>query len=71
MGTLFSTLDVALSGLQVSQVQLEVTGHNIANVNREGFSRQRAVLVSRHPNERSFGILGRVFFQIRWRVTTP
>lgn len=59
MGTLFSTLDIATSGLRVSQIQLDVTGHNIANVNKEGFSRQRAELATRRPNILPEGQLGR------------
>ena len=59
MGTLFSTLDIARSGLQAAQVQMDVAGHNIANVNTEGFSRQRAELLARDPNYRSYGALGR------------
>ena len=59
MGTLFSTLDIARSGLQAAQVQMDVAGHNIANVNKEGFSRQRVSLVSRVPAYRAFGALGR------------
>ena len=59
MGTLFSALFIARSGLQVAQVQLDTAGHNIANVNKEGFSRQRVELLSRVPNERAFGKLGR------------
>ncbi|MBU3823931.1 MAG: flagellar basal body protein, partial [Candidatus Oceanisphaera merdipullorum] len=30
-----------VSGLLAAQAQLATTGHNIANVNTEGFSRQR------------------------------
>lgn len=59
MGTLFSTLDIARSGLQAAQVQIEVAGHNIANVNKEGYSRQRVSLVSRMPNDTPWGKLGR------------
>lgn len=59
MGTLFSTLDIARSGLQTAQIQLDVAGHNIANVNKEGFSRQRSEIVTRTPNDRPFGQLGR------------
>jgi len=59
VGSLFSSLDIALSGLQASQIQLEVAGHNIANVNKEGFSRQRVNLITRVPNLRSYGIVGR------------
>ena len=37
-------LQTALSGLLAEQQALDVTGHNIANANTEGYSRQRAVL---------------------------
>lgn len=59
MGTLFSALDIARSGLQASQIQLDIAAHNVANVNKEGFSRQRAEITSRFPNQRTFGLLGR------------
>lgn len=59
MGSLLSSLDIALSGLQAAQVQMEVAAHNIANVNKEGFSRQRATLLSRAPSTRAYGIVGR------------
>jgi flagellar hook-associated protein 1 FlgK len=38
---------------------MDVAGHNIANVNREGYSRQRVELAARSPLLRSFGELGR------------
>ncbi|HOE65232.1 MAG TPA: flagellar hook-associated protein FlgK [Candidatus Hydrogenedentes bacterium] len=59
MGTLFSALDIARSGLQVAQVQLDVAGNNIANVNKEGYSRQRVELAWRTPNNTPFGQMGR------------
>ena len=59
MGTLFSALNIARSGLQVAQVQLDIAGHNIANVNKVGFSRQRVELISRVPLSRPFGQIGR------------
>jgi flagellar hook-associated protein 1 FlgK len=37
-------LNTALRGLLAQQRSLDVTGHNIANVNTEGYSRQEAVL---------------------------
>lgn len=37
-------LQTALSGLLAEQQALDVTGHNIANANTEGYSRQSAVL---------------------------
>lgn len=40
----FYSLDIARSGLFASQKALEVTGHNIANANTDGYSRQRLEL---------------------------
>ena len=37
-------LQTALSGLLAEQQAMDVTGHNIANANTEGYSRQVAVL---------------------------
>lgn len=59
MGTLFSALDIARAGMVVSQVQLDVAGHNIANVNKEGYSRQRVEVTTRVPNYRPYGAIGR------------
>ena len=59
MGTLFSAFDIARSGMQVAQAQLDTAGHNIANVNKPGFSRQRVELVSRLPVTKPFGQIGR------------
>ncbi len=59
MGTLFSAFSVARPGLQAAQVQLDVADHNIANVNKEAFSRQRAELLTNRPMEKSFGKIGR------------
>lgn len=58
MGSLFSTLNIARSGLAAAQTQLDVTGHNIANVNKPGFSRQRAELITRVPVSRPWGQMG-------------
>lgn len=59
MGTLFSAFDIGRAGLQIAQVQLDVTGHNIANVNKPGFSRQRVELTTRLPNYTPYGAIGR------------
>lgn len=59
MGTLFSALDISRAGMHVAQVQLDITGHNIANVNREGYSRQRVEVLTRVPLYRNFGAIGR------------
>jgi flagellar hook-associated protein 1 len=58
VSTLFSTLNIARSGLATSQAQLDTTGHNIANVNKEGFSRQRVELVGRVPVNKIYGQIG-------------
>jgi flagellar hook-associated protein 1 FlgK len=44
-------LGISLSGLLASQQALETTGHNIANVNTNGYSRQR---VDMQPKESQF-----------------
>jgi len=42
-------LQLGISGLQAAQQQLGTTGHNIANVNTEGFSRQTALQQTTTP----------------------
>jgi flagellar hook-associated protein 1 FlgK len=42
-------LQTALSGLIASQQALDITGHNIANANTEGYSRERVVLETNPP----------------------
>ena len=46
MPGLSSSLYIGLSGLQAQQAALGVVGHNIANVNTPGYTRQRADLTS-------------------------
>ncbi|MCL2197350.1 MAG: flagellar basal body protein, partial [Defluviitaleaceae bacterium] len=52
----FSGLSVATSGLRVAQRNLNVTGHNIANAETNGFSRQR--IVQQTAFTRNVGISG-------------
>jgi flagellar hook-associated protein 1 FlgK len=42
----FAGLQTALRGLLAEQRSIDVTGHNIANINTPGFSRQEAALVA-------------------------
>ena len=42
-------LQTALSGLLAEQQSLDVAGHNIANSNTEGYSRETAVLQTNEP----------------------
>lgn len=43
-------LGIATSGLLASRRQLETTGHNVSNLNTEGYSRQRVELTERPAN---------------------
>lgn len=42
-------LDIAKSALSAAQQGLTVTGHNVANINTPGYSRQEAVVTERAP----------------------
>lgn len=58
MGTLFSAFSIAQSGLQTAQIQLNTAAHNIANVEKPGYSRQRAELVAKFPIDIQVGFIG-------------
>lgn len=51
-------LNIGRSSLQVNQAALQVTGHNIANVNTPGYSRQRLVAETTSPFMTSAGAIG-------------
>jgi flagellar hook-associated protein 1 FlgK len=51
-------LGIATSGLTAFQRSLTTTGHNISNVNTEGYSRQRVDLTERPPQFTGAGFLG-------------
>lgn len=51
MSGLFSTLDTSRLGLIAQQAALDVTSHNIANVNTTGYTRQRADLQAIYDSE--------------------
>jgi flagellar hook-associated protein 1 len=57
MPGLNASLYIGLSGLQAQQAALNVVGHNIANVNTTGYTRQRADLTSNQSM-----IEGKVYF---------
>jgi flagellar hook-associated protein 1 FlgK len=52
-------LNIAANALNAQQHGIGVTAHNIANVNTEGYSRQRAVLDARQPMMSEGLIIGR------------
>lgn len=56
---LFSALDVAISGMFVSQLATQVVNHNIANANNPGYSRQMLRIGSKVPLSMSYGAIGR------------
>lgn len=49
MAGLFSTFNIATRGMSAQQKALDVTTHNIANANTEGYSRQRATMETTRP----------------------
>ena len=49
MRTTFSGLSIALRALQAQQVSLDITGHNVANVNNPIYSRQTALHSATKP----------------------
>lgn len=49
MSGLFGTLHVGKSGIFANQKAIDVTSHNMANANTEGYSRQRAELQTERP----------------------
>ena len=53
-----SIINTGISALTAFKRQMETTGHNIANVNTEGYSRQRVQLDTRPPQLRSQGYIG-------------
>lgn len=58
MSNIFGMLNTAVSGLYASQMGIEVTGHNITNMNTVGYSRQSVTLSSANPMNSSPGQVG-------------
>ena len=54
MSGIFSSMNTATKGLMASQTALHTTGHNISNVNTEGFTRQRVDMQA----DRAFNLAG-------------
>jgi flagellar hook-associated protein 1 FlgK len=52
-------LSISVSGLRAAQTGLTTVSHNVANVNTEGYSRQRIELAAREPQFTGGGYLGR------------
>lgn len=52
----FFGINVALSALRATQYAIDVTGHNIANANTEGYRRQDAIFTANTPFTGNVGI---------------
>ncbi len=59
MSNIFGLLQTGVSGLNTSQAGIDVTGHNIANVNTEGYSRQKINITTNPPYDVASGVFGR------------
>ncbi len=59
MSGLNSIMDTSLSAMFAAQAGLATTGHNIANANTPGYSRQSVLVAARQPNYMSYGAIGR------------
>lgn len=59
MPSLNSIMDTSLSALFAAQAGLATTGHNIANANTPGYSRQTVLFAARRPDMTSVGAIGR------------
>lgn len=49
MASIFNALHIGYSGLNAAQIGIDATGHNIANAETEGYSRQRVVTAAAYP----------------------
>ncbi|MBV9881231.1 MAG: flagellar hook-associated protein FlgK [Gemmatirosa sp.] len=56
--SLGSVLSIARSGMNAQQTIIQTAGHNIANVQTEGYSRQRVELTENYPERWSYGSIG-------------
>lgn len=53
-----SLMSIGVKALMINQKQMEVTGHNIANINTPGYSRQRIIQSSGIPISDHIGSIG-------------
>jgi len=49
MPSIFNTLNIGYTGLSAAQVGINTTGHNIANAETEGYTRQRVITSAATP----------------------
>lgn len=58
MSGLFQTIEVGRRALLTHQAALQTIGHNIANVNTPGYTRQRVNLTTTFPEDSPYGKIG-------------
>lgn len=58
MAGIYHILNIGSEGLFATRQGVDTTGHNIANAQTEGYSRQRVQLTSRSPHERMGHLIG-------------
>jgi len=58
MSSLIGILDIGKRALSVYRLAMNITGHNVANANTPGFSRQRPILATTLPIDYNPGQLG-------------
>lgn len=59
MAGLFQALEVGKRALLTHQISLQTIGHNIANVNTPGYTRQRVNISTAFPEQSTLGNIGR------------
>lgn len=65
MSGLLDSLSIATSGLTAAKTGLDVTGHNIANINTPGYARRTLQLAERPPHDNTSAGRGVEVVQIR------
>ncbi len=58
MGSIFNALNIGYTGLNAAQVGIDTTGHNIANADSEGYTRQRVITAAATPITMNPGQVG-------------
>lgn len=58
MAGLFQGLEIGKRALAAAQITLQTIGHNIANVNTPGYSRQRVHIGATYPLQKTYGSVG-------------
>jgi len=59
LSNIFSSLSLALKSFQANKIAIDTIGHNIANVNTPGYSRQRVELSTSVPERTVGSLVGR------------